>query len=267
MGYGDEIMAAGQARQVHLRDPGRRRVRILDRAKQVRLHELWAGLPYIAQPGQSGDLLYVLNAPGVRPYIAEKHPERWVWKEWPEGSAPIGELRLALAHKQLGERFAGRVILEPSVKAKASPNKEWGWMRWNKLAWLLQERYALKVTQVGPVGTQLLDGGIEHIITPTFREACAVLSRARAAVLPEGGLHHAAAAFNVPAVVIFGGYIAPRVTGYESQVNLFRGEGLGCGMRRTCDHCRDAMAKISPEHVAERLMELMRVPASANLAA
>lgn len=266
MGWGDEIMAAGQARELRARDPGRRRVRILDRYNRARSHAAWQGNPHIAAAAERGDFVKLLNGGGVRPYIEAKHAQRWVWKDWPGGKGPPrGELYLSDEENTIGRQFAGRIVLEPHIKPGASPNKAWGWMRWNKLAWLLQERYGQRVTQLGSAAVPLL-AGAELVETKSFREAAAVLAGARAAVLPEGGLHHAAAALNLPAVVIFGGFIAPRHTGYDGHVNLFTG-GEACGMRVPCDHCRDAMAKISPEDVAEQLMELLRVPTSRHLAA
>lgn len=271
MGWGDEIMVTGQVRVTHERDPQQRRVRVLDRNKQARWHELWDGNRRMVRQGEAGDFQWVVNGPGARPYIAAKHAERWVWRDWAPDGVPVGELHLTGQERAFGAARAGRVILEPTVKFKASPNKDWGWMRWAKLAWLLQERYGVRITQVGPPDTRLLDG-VDFVVTRSFREACAVISGAAACALPEGGLHHAAAALGTPAVVIFGGYIAPRYTGYATQVNLFTG-GEACGMRTTCEHCRNAMARIPPESVAERLVDLIsqrtgkHVPASGHLAA
>lgn len=265
MGFGDEVMAAGQARLVRERDPAGRRVRILDRSKRVRVHEIWQGNGDIVPPGVAGNFLYVLNGPGARPYIAEKRPDRWMWKDWPEGAPPRGTVVLTPREREYGLSGIRRIVLEPNIKAKASPNKDWGWIRWNRLAWILQERHGLRITQLGPLGTPLLEGA-DMVCTNSFREACAVIANSRACVLPEGGLHHAAAAFGVPAVVIFGGFIAPRHTGYAGHVNVFTG-GEACGMRVPCEHCREAMAKIAPEAVAEHLLELLRVSTPRHLAA
>jgi hypothetical protein len=78
----------------------------------------------------------------------------------------------------------------------------------------------------------------------------------------EGGLHHAAAAVRLPAVVIFGGFITPAVTGYAEQVNLTApGLGvahpLGCGRRVDCPHCADAIAQITPELVAQEVRKVL----------
>lgn len=109
--------------------------------------------------------------------------------------------------------------------------------------------------QLGPRSTTILTGR-RHVVTETIREAAAVLSTARAAVLPEGGLHHLAAAMRLPAVVLFGGFISPKSTGYSMHRNLFTGK-VACGNRRPCDHCAQAMAAISPESVFEELQTML----------
>jgi ADP-heptose:LPS heptosyltransferase len=76
------------------------------------------------------------------------------------------------------------------------------------------------------------------------------LARAKLYIGAEGGLHHAAAALGVPAVVLFGGFIPPLVTGYETHINLTGGAQEACGSLKPCDHCRKAMDAISVEEVA-----------------
>ncbi len=231
MGYGDEIMAAGEARRRQAAGDPRPAV-ILDRHGNPRWHELWAGNPRIAAPREAArglDVQIIVNGPGCRPYLdygrmeAEfeaRHPGRrftaklrdprlpWRYTDW---RATPGELYNVA-------RLEPRdyVVVEPQVKARAAPNKDWGWARWQALV----RRRDLDWVQLGPSGTRLLDG-VRHLETATFTEACRALSGARAAVLPEGGLHHAAAALGVPAVVIFGAMTSPANTGYDGHVNLF----------------------------------------------
>jgi len=77
----------------------------------------------------------------------------------------------------------------------------------------------------------------------------AVLANAALYVRPEGGLHHAAAAMRVRAVVIFGGFIHPLTTGYPEHANIFKGS-RACGtIGRRCPHCADAMRRISVQEV------------------
>lgn len=244
-------MASGDARAARARDP--RRVQVLDRHGAPRWHELWVGNPDIARPGERGNLQSLRNGPGVRPYHLAKSDERWTFN--PAYRATPGRIVLTAAEQELADRHAGRIIVEPLIKAKAPANKQWGWVRWNKLAWILAQR-GHRVTQLGPDPREVLDGA-DYVVTPRFRDACAVLSTARAAVLPEGGLHHAAAAFNVPAVVIFGGFTPVELTGYDLHHNIGARLGDACGMRKPCDHCAAWMASITPEHVADQLEKIL----------
>lgn len=207
---------------------------------------------------------HIVNGPRCRPYIdyaameedwRKVHPERpfstklrdarlpWRYTAW---RAMPGELSWPRG------RPNGLIVVEPHLKPGASPNKDWGWRRWQSLVRSRRWPWA----QLGPPGTRLL-AGVTHVPTKSFQEACRVLSGAVAAVLPEGGLHHAAAALGVPAVVIFGGYASPANTGYEGQVNLYRAAGSPCGQRVPCGHCAEAMAAIAPEQVAEELERLL----------
>ena len=79
-------------------------------------------------------------------------------------------------------------------------------------------------------------------------------------MLPEGGLHHAAAALSTPAVVIYGGFVSPVNMGYEGQVALYRPhrhDGEPCGLRVPCEGCIAAMDGIAVETVAAALERLL----------
>jgi hypothetical protein len=267
VGWGDEIMAAGQARAMQKRDP--RKVAIVDVAGRVRWHPAWQGNPRIAAPieAERGEVQWLENGPGCRPYVdyarmrrdfARVYPGRpfttkvsdarlpWRFTRW---RTPRGEI--------YGRRASHRgetVVVEPHLKRGASRNKQWGWSRWQDLV----ARVDVDWIQLGPPGTRLLTG-VRHVPTATFLEACAALSGARAAVLPEGGLHHAAAALGLPAVVIFGGRSSPANLGYAGQVNLFDpapGESP-CGQTAACAHCARAMAGIAPAAVGQYLETLL----------
>lgn len=252
MGFGDEIMVAGRARVLQQTDPRKCRVTFCGKLKW---NSIWDNNPRIARIGERGDFqeLVARDVNNSRPYHTKKTPERWSYNL--AFRPNVGEIYFTDAELEFGARYAARVIIEPHNKPKASPNKEWGWMRWNKLAYLL-DAAGIRCAQMGPMGTRTIDR-VELIETPNFRFGCAVLAGARACVLPEGGLHHAAAALNVPGVVIFGGYIAVETTGYPMHTNLGVHVGEACGMRIPCEHCQEEMAKITPHEVCDELMRLM----------
>jgi hypothetical protein len=252
LGFGDELMVTGHVRELYAKDP--RKV-VLEYGKRI-WNEVFENNPKIARPeeqGCSGTFqVYRAREFGLRPYAKSKSAAQWGWRD--DYRPPIGELFFTRYESGAVERLEPGVIIEPNNKSNASPNKDWGWGNWQELVRLMGLA-GIKSSQVGAAGLKLVSGA-EWIQTNSFRMAAAVLSRAKAAVLPEGGLHHAAAAVGVKAVVIYGGYISPRQTGYDMHQNIFTG-GVPCGNRLRCEHCLDAMKRITPEMVLANLRKIL----------
>lgn len=255
MGWGDELMAAGQARRMHLEDPKRRRVVIADQYGAARWHVLWEDSPYIARPTaiSAGGFLRVVNGPGARPYHLEKRLDRWIFN--PAFRADPAEIHFTVAERAFASSQAPQIVLEPTIKAKAPINKQWPIAHWREFV-RLGLREGLRFSQLAIAGTQPL-AGVELIVTPDFRKACAVLANARAYVGHEGGLHHAAAAVRIPGVVIFGGFTPVELTGYAIHRNLGVGIAGACGMRQACAHCAREMARIEPGQVLAELLQVL----------
>lgn len=239
-------MAAGQARA--LKEKTGRQVAIVDQYGRARRHEIWVNNSDVATVIRE-DTLRIRNCSGHRPYIASKSATRWVWKPFTPTPARIV---FYPKEEQFGQRHGtDKILIEPNVKSIGHTNKQWFWERWQELA----DRHPGQFVQVGTVNSQRLDG-VEFVLTTEFRQAAAILRYARAYVGPEGGLHHAAAALSVPAVVLFGGFISPESTGYATHRNLFTG-GQACGMRVDCKHCRAAMDAITVDLVDQHLTEVL----------
>ena len=253
-------MASGQALAEYKRTG--RRVRILDRYNRPRWSEMWEGLDWIALPHEAGDFATIQNGPQCRPYVENPLTlERGLRFSGWRARDHVGSIVLTDREKDFA-KLALRgvrpfILMEPALLPKSNPNKQWGWDNWQALADIL----ALKghtVLQIGPRGARPL-GDVTFIVTPTFRQGAAILSRAAAAVLPEGGLHHAAAVLNIPAVVLFGGAIDPQATGYDSHVNLADDGPLSpCGTWKYCPHCAEVWRKLQPETVASTLAGLLK---------
>ena len=62
------------------------------------------------------------------------------------------------------------------------------------------------------------------------------------------------------AVVVFGGYVSPGLTGYPENVNLFSDISCApCGLRRRCLHgTLKCMEGITPEEICERTLGLLK---------
>lgn len=263
MGFGDEIMATGMARGA--KDRGKR-IAFGDGKRIIWSHwskQIFRGNPNIAKPGDehATDLEWIAHYGGHRLYNSlDQARTRWVWNE---EFRPIAgemffsdeELRFAAL---VGSEF---VVIEPNVPRQKSvaPNKDWGAARYQAVADHLTAA-GHRVVQFGQGRDRLK--GVGAIQTLEFRQALAVLSRASLYIGPEGGLHHGAAAIKrrasdaavisrgAPAVVLFGGFIPPQVTGYDTHTNLTGGADA-CGSLNPCSHCRAAMDSIGVEMVCE----------------
>lgn len=222
--------------------------------------EIYRHNPNVAPPGSedAADLEWVEYYPRHRIYTRRLEHRRW-WN--PDWRAPRGEIFFDDAEKRFsqsaGENF---ILIEPNLPfwKSTSPNKDWGFQRYQKVADLLRAD-GFEVVQLGyrDIGRHQILSGVRTVKSLSFRHGLSVLSRAAAYLGPEGGLHHGAAAVGTKAVVLFGGFISPQSTGYEMHTNMFTG-GEACGSLNPCAHCRAALDAITIEEVCVAVKSLLR---------
>jgi len=261
MGYGDELMASGMARGSRAMG---RLIAFGDR-KEIRwshwAHQIFINNPNVAWPGKKPDLplLWVPHYKGLRMYNHQGNG-RWIWHY---GFRPTpGEMfftdeELLWAEKKTRDVGGpGFIVIEPNVPVHKSvaPNKQWPLGRFQEVAHKLGKGRAL--VQIAYEGMRYKLGEAQQIKSPSFRHGLALMANAKLFVGPEGGLHHGAAAVGVRAVVIFGGFIPPEITGYDSHINLAAG-GKACGMWTRCQHCVDALEAIPVSRVFDAAMEIL----------
>jgi len=252
MGWGDELVASGLARGA--RERGERiafgfggKIRWTPQA-----HEIFKNNPNVAPPGSEGakDLRWIRHCAGARLNTSGIMASRGRWR-WLPFRPPPGEIFFSDEELAFGEaHLGGFVVLEARVKPQY-PNKQWPQDRYREVAAQLQKR-GLRVVQFAGAARPV-DGCGDVIVTPTFRKALALLSRASLYVGAEGGLHHGSAAVGTKAVVIFGGWPDPKSSGYDSHRNLAAPDA-GCGSIAPCAHCRNAMGRITVEEVVNAAM-------------
>lgn len=258
MGLGDQLIASGIARGAAARG---KRIAFGDGRRIIWDHNsepIFRGNPNIAPPGseRDGDIEWNPFRKGNRLY--NEHDvagNRWRWNmKW---RCTPGELffsgeELVFARKH----GAGFVVIEPHIETwkSCAPNKQWPRDRFAEVARRLKKDGARVVQFSYPNAMPLPD--VESIATPSFRHAAAVLANAALYVGPEGGLHHAAAAVGVKGVVLFGAWIPPEVTGYDTHVNI-GSDTRYCGSLAACDHCRKALEAITVEQVYEAAASIL----------
>jgi hypothetical protein len=262
MGYGDEIMATAEAREMKRADPSAKVV-IGDGEREI-WHEVFDGNPNLSRLAdvRFGDrVAWLRNYYGSRPYLDYSRTTE-TQQFFRPYRARTGDLFFSAAELDRAgallrdRREPGKLLvsIEPNVAFGA--NKDWGFHKWQQVADALHAR----ATLVQPSYGRRLLRGVEPLQAPSFRSFAAVLAKCDLHLGPEGGLHHAAAALGCPAVVVFGGRIHPDMTGYTFHANLYRDViGSPCGMIAPCDHCRRCFDSITVEEVvaaASRLFEV-----------
>jgi hypothetical protein len=253
MGIGDDIIATGLARGAH--DRGKR-IAFGDGKKIIwgpHSPMIFRGNPNIAPIGseKANDVEWVNYYKGHRIYNSPAG-DRWAWNY--DFHVIPGELYLTNGDGTFDED-SNLIIIEPNVPNKpCGPNKQWPIDRFQQVAdELSSSGFEVRQFEYGRPNKVA-----KSIPTPTFRSAAARLKKARLAILPEGGLHHAAAAVGTPAIVLFGGFVPPTVLGYDTHINLTGGV-TACGSYNRCKHCFEAMNAITVDEVLDAVVASMEM--------
>lgn len=217
--------------------------------------EIFRGNPNVAKPGceRDADIEFVPFYKGNRLYNRQQG-NRWIWNY--EFKAIPGEMFFDETEKRNSLRYGkGFILIEPHVPywKSSAVNKDWGFENYQAVTDRLKAQGYTVAQFKSRSGDRMLEG-VEKLRSMSFRDALGILSHARMYIGPEGGLHHGAAAVGVPAVVIFGGFIPPQVTGYDFHKNL-AGSDEFCGSLKPCSHCKEALARITPDLVCEEAIE------------
>ena len=119
------------------------------------------------------------------------------------------------------KKFKKIVFIETSRKAKIKKhglnNRDWGIENWIKFIDKYKKDYLF--VQSLHADSKIING--IYTFKSDFRQACAVLSHCDIFLGWEGGFVQAAAALNKNALVLFGGWIHPNVTGYNFHTNIY----------------------------------------------
>jgi hypothetical protein len=259
LGWGDELVAAGQAQRLY--DELGARVWICDCNGTPRWHPIWEGNPVIVHPDErvtEGRVTSLNSGPGCRPYIVYPFNEDTGWtfnqsfllRDYPARIYLTDKERQrgAWAHTTYGPY----VLIEPYTK---HVNFRWPLERWAQLVAACPD---LTFVQHTHKDSTLIPGAYAEVAT--FREACGLAASADVYVRSESGLCHAAAALGVRQVTLFGGCMDPQVmAGYPGQTVIAdRGPNSPCGSWHPCEHCQDAMDRITVSEVIEAVRMQLR---------
>lgn len=254
MGYGDEILAAGQAQRYY--EKHGTPVAIIDQQHHARWHPIWEGNPAILRPEQWGlGVPAILNAPDARPYILYPFTAEsgWRFKRDFRARDHIAKIYLTEAERDRGfrayRRYGAYILIEPWSKHQ---NLRWPLERWQAL---IDARPDLTWVQHTHKDSPTLRG--VHGEAATFRDACGLVDAAQIYIRGESGMLHAAAALGATTIALWGGCMDWDVLGgYPGE----HGVGIQqpfCGTYKPCKHCAACMAAITVDEVSVAIDQIL----------
>lgn len=141
------------------------------------------------------------------------------------------------------------IAIQSTGLAKWTDNKNWGVDRFGKVVRLLKDK--VSIVQIGAKGDPSLGADLELQGKLPIRDVFAALRQCKTFVGQVGFLMHAAAAVELPSVIIYGGFEAPWQSGYDQNTNLYSDvECAPCWLETQCPYNKKCMSVISPEQVA-----------------
>ena len=265
MGWGDTILAAGQAQRLYDEAPDLGPITLLDGAGAIRWQPIWLNNPAIRQPRSAPPPMVrtLRTGHGYLPYLNYPYSGETGWTFSPTWKASDHRGKIYLTPEEIvlgvtvSDSFGPYILLEPSGMDRKNRNRCWPSDHWWQLSAVLRSLAPLNVVQLDHPAVDALPN-VPRIAHDGFRQACGVLASATLFVGPEGGLAHAAAALGIPSVILWGGCISCDVLGYPEHVNLvFDHPQTPCGSPKPCDHCQLAWSTLSVPYVVEQVMGVL----------
>jgi len=260
-------MAAGRAKLLHA-ETGKRVA--IGRPNQILWSELYENNPYLVAPNEvflECDIVRLLDYPGHRPYIdyqgtrlhpdnrRSRKPNRWVFN-YHHGPPEPAEIFLKMEECWQAAKYMDKayVVLDPYAKSSAPPAKRWYSDHFQQVV----DAISPYVEVIQPIYGRAvaLDGVTPK--TTSVREVAIWISNAKCVITNEGLLHHLAAAFNTPCVVIAGGFADKRISGYEYQTWVSREDKRVRGVRVSSRLGMELMASIMPKEVISPVKRILK---------
>lgn len=238
MGWGDALITTALARQARDKHPDK--IICPGNGAAVIWDSVYDGNPNLSKEPQPG-CVWIHNYKGHRPYIASQTATHYTYNY--KFKVTPGELYLT--DDEAYWNYSDFVYIEPNIKGWLGPNKDWGFANWQETVDSLEG-----VNFVQGPGRKL--NGVEQVETRSFRHACGLLAKSKLFVGTDGGLHHAAAALGIPAIVIWTGFSPWDVLGYDDHVNIHPGTNV-CGKLHGCPHCERGARSIKPYRVIDAI--------------
>jgi ADP-heptose:LPS heptosyltransferase len=157
------------------------------------------------------------------------------------------------------------VAIQSGGRTDWTTNKEWYPARFEAVACTLRRHFGLVQLGLASEPPLSVDQDLRGKVSP--RQAAAVLASCQSFVGQVGFLMHAAAAVNVPSVIVYGGFEAPWQSGYPWNENLFTSlECSPCWQAAKCPIDRLCMQEIKATDVLAAFERVRQTAANGIIA-
>lgn len=171
--------------------------------------------------------LYQIDNPELRCYLKSPMGDLW-FKEI------IGEwFGVSLSIYQEAPPF---ITIEPNSKTNYTPNRIYPFEKWQNIVNILKDR--IPFVQVGMKGSRVLDNVIDWTGQTSFRNTAAMIGYSKLFLSAEGGLVHAATAFNTKSLVVITGFQSAKMVAYPQNINVNIASHGPCGLKIDCPECK-----------------------------
>ncbi|HSH95527.1 MAG TPA: glycosyltransferase family 9 protein [Roseimicrobium sp.] len=258
-GIGDELLASGIVAEINRRNPACT-ISLISRQTGF-----WKGHPKLvaitreaANPDDVFDLGYRWQVPSsenIFTLIGERVGlSVSVLKPSLPPLSPSMELVATL------EKLPRPWLVVQTDSSAWTPNKNWGNSKWRQTVIELSRTYS--VIETGNKSVLNTNDLHDRLVTvagrTTLHDVAWLIGQSAVFTGPESGGMHFAAAFDKPAVIVFGGYTAPENFPYPGNHGLFTELSCSpCWLYEPCPWNLKCLAAIRPESVIEKVSSLV----------
>ena len=270
MGWGDYIMTTGIVRRLKRQNPD---LQILvkepfNKTRQYR--DIFYKNPFIVNTDIINEKFPHIKIPRVLAGVNDESKMKIIWS--PERIAEVGDFYVKKEETDFAEKKIKTITEHWKAKNQKQPkgiifisdtakrnmiidkkivyyehavNKEWGEKKWHRFISITSEDYILLKTS--NIEEKHVDG--LYSIMCDFRTTFSIMKKCDFYIGNEGGLSHLWAITRKKALVFFGHWIPPYVTGYSFHLNLSTNLNDHCGSLKKCKECLSFFNNLDPEYI------------------
>ena len=148
------------------------------------------------------------------------------------------------------------LTIESSSNTEYTVNKAYPHDKWQRVVDGLRATH--HIIQIGTKQVEKLEGVVDLRGQTTFRTAAGIIGRSKMFMSTEGGLVHAATAFDVPSLVVVTGFSHPNMTAYPANTNLWiHGDHGPCGFKVKCQECWKHVCEHDPNEIIYKARKML----------